>query len=346
MIALDASPSTGGRAPSRRAGRLTALLGVLAVLALLCLASLAVGSAPLPISTVWQALTAYDGADIDHITIVDTRLPRTVLAVLIGAALGVAGALMQAIGRNPLADPGLLGVNAGAGLAVAVGVAYLGLTTISEFVWLGMIGAVLAAILVMVIAARGAAGPTPLRITLVGVALTAVFNGLSMSLSLVNPSRFERMRFWGVGSIADRPPGTVEFVAPIIVLGLVLAVAAGRSLNAVALGDDMARAVGARVGLTRFGSVVALVLLCGAATAAAGPIAFVGLMVPHAVRMLVGADQRWVIAYSALVGPVLLLVADLVGRVVVRPEELQVGIVTPLIGAPILIWLVRRAKAL
>ena len=319
---------------------------MLVLLVALCLISLAIGSASLPLSTVWQALTGYDGADIDHVTIVDARLPRTVLAVLIGAALGVAGALMQAVGRNPLADPGLLGVNAGAGLAVAIGVAYLGLTTISEFVWLGMLGAVLAAIAVMAIAARGSVGPTPLRITLVGVALTAVFNGLSMSLSLMNPSRFERMRFWGVGSIADRPPGTVEFVAPIIVVGLVLAVAGGRALNAMALGDDMARAIGTRVGLARAGAVIALVLLCGAATAAAGPIAFIGLMVPHAVRMLIGADQRWILAFSALMGPVLLLIADLVGRVVVRPEELQVGIVTPLIGAPILIWLVRRAKSL
>lgn len=334
------------RAHRTWSGRAVALAGVLIVLAALSVASLAIGSAPLSTATVWQAITAYDGADIDHVTIVDARLPRTLLAVLIGTALGVAGALMQAVGRNPLADPGLLGVNAGAGLAVALGVAYLGLTTISEFVWLGMLGAVLAAILVMVIAGRGAAGPTPLRITLVGVAMTAVFNGLSMSLTLVNPSRFERMRFWGVGSIADRPPGTVEFVAPIIVVGLVLAVAASRSLNAMALGDDMARAVGSRVGLTRAGAVIALVLLCGAATAAAGPIAFLGLMVPHAVRMLVGVDQRWVIAFSALVGPTLLLAADLLGRMVVRPEELQVGIVTPLIGAPILIWLVRRAKSL
>ncbi|WFN91632.1 iron chelate uptake ABC transporter family permease subunit [Gordonia sihwensis] len=340
-------PDQGRRQPAehRIGGRMAALIAVAAVLVFICGLSLAVGSAALPLSTVWAALTDRDQS-IDHITVMDVRLPRTLLGLLVGAALGVAGALMQAVGRNPLADPGILGVNAGAGLAVAVGVAYLGLTTISEFVWLGMVGAVVAAVLVAAIAARGPGGATPLRLTLVGVALTAVLNGLSLSLSLVNPSRFERMRFWGVGSITDRPPGTVEFVAPFIVAGLVLALAASRSLNVLALGDDVARSVGARLGLTRAAAVVSLVLLCGAATAAAGPIAFVGLMVPHAVRMLVGADQRWVIAFSALAGPVLVLAADLFGRVVVRPEELEVGIVTPLFGAPVLIWLVRRTRRL
>lgn len=346
VVAAPAVVDRGDQLGSPARVRFFALAETVVALGALCVLSVAIGSAPLSVSTVWEAVTAYDGENIDHITVVDSRVPRTLLALLIGSALGVAGALMQAIGRNPLADPGLLGVNSGAALAVAIGVAYLGMTAISEFIWLAMIGAVLAAILVMAIAARGPSGPTPLRITLVGVALSAVFSGLAMSLSLVNPSRFERIRFWGVGSIADRPPGAVEFVAPIIALGLLLAFAGARSLNALALGDDAARSVGVRVGFTRTGSVFALVLLCGAATAAAGPIAFVGLMVPHAVRMLVGVDERWVIAFSAAVGPVILLAADLVGRLVVRPEELQVGIVTPLIGGPILIWLVRRANRL
>ena len=317
----------------------------LAVLVVLFGVSVAVGSANLPLSTVWSAVTGSDGS-IDHITIAEVRVPRTFIGVLVGAGLGVAGALMQAISRNPLADPGILGVNAGAGLVIALGVAYLGLTDISDFVWFGMVGAVLAAILVVAIAQRGPGGATPLRLTLVGVALTAVFNGISMSLSLVNPERFERMRFWGVGTLADRPPGTLGFIAPFIIVGLLLAFAGARSLNALALGEDLAKSIGARVALTRIGGLVALVILCGAATAAAGPIAFVGLMIPHAVRMIAGVDQRWVLMYSAVLGAALILAADVVGRLLVWPAEVQVGVVTPLIGAPILIWLVRRNKGL
>ncbi|MCF8589404.1 FecCD family ABC transporter permease [Gordonia liuliyuniae] len=333
-----------------RARRFAALAAALVVLAGLCALSLAIGSAQLPLSTVWDALRGADGTGsdggIDHITVVDVRVPRTLIAIMVGAGLGVAGALMQAITRNPLADPGILGVNAGAGLAVAVGVAYLGLTEVGQFIWLALIGAVVAALLVAAVSARGAGGATPLRLTLVGVAVTAVFNGMSQSLSLVNPARFEHVRFWGVGTIADRPTGTVAFIAPFIVVGLVLAIAGARSLNALALGDDVARSIGARVHATRIAGLVSLVLLCGAATAAAGPIAFVGLMVPHAVRLVAGADQRWVIVFSAVVGPSLLLAADIIGRLVVWPAELQVGVVMPVIGAPILIWLVRRRAKL
>jgi len=316
-------------------------IAALALLAGVCVASVAVGSALLPPSTVWDALTSYNGS-IDHITVRDVRVPRTAIGVMVGAGLGVAGALMQAVSRNPLADPGILGVNAGAGLAVALGVAYLGLTQISEFIWLALLGSVIAAVLVTAIAARGPGGVTPLRLTLVGVAMTAVFNGMSMSLSLVNPARFEHVRFWGVGTIADRPPGTAGFIAPFVIAGLALAVIGSRSLNALALGDDVARGVGVRVRTTQVMGLVSLVLLCGAATAAAGPIAFVGLMIPHAVRLVAGVDQRWVILYSAVAGPILLLSADIVGRLVLWPAELQVGVITPLIGAPILIWLVRR----
>lgn len=328
--------------------RFAALAVGLLVLAVLGVLSLAIGSAHLPWSTVWGALTGTDGdpSTIDHITVVEVRVPRTIIGILVGAALGVAGALMQAITRNPLADPGILGVNAGAGLAVAVGVAYLGLTEIDQFIWLALVGAVVAAVLVGAISARGSGGSSPLRLILVGVAVTAVFNGVSQSLSLVNPARFEHVRFWGVGTIADRPPGTVGFIMPFIIVGLVLVLATARSLNALALGDDVARAIGTRVHTTRIVGLVALVLLCGAATAAAGPIAFVGLLVPHAVRLVSGVDQRWLLVFSAVAGSALLLAADIVGRLVVWPAELQVGVVMPVLGAPILIWLVRRRATL
>ncbi|GAA3956472.1 iron chelate uptake ABC transporter family permease subunit [Gordonia caeni] len=322
----------------RRLAWFTAACALLVVVAAV---SIAVGSANLPPSTVWAALTASDGS-IDHNTILQLRLPRTVLGLLVGAALGVGGALMQALTRNPLADPGILGVNAGAAVAVALGVAFLGYTRIDQYLWLGFVGAVVGAVLVVAIASKAPGGATPLRLTLVGVAVTAVFNGIAMSLSLVDPERFDRMRFWGVGSIADRPEGTVATIAPFIVVGLVLALASGRALNALALGDELAATVGARVAVIRLSGLLGLVLLCGAATAAAGPIAFVGLMIPHAVRMTVGPDQRWVMAFAVVLGPVLLLTADIVGRLVIWPDELSVGVVTPLVGAPVLIWLVRR----
>ena len=335
-------PRTGA-GTRRRVGRVAGLAGGLCLLAVVCVLSLFIGSAALDPEQVIAALTG--SADpVTRATVLEMRLPRTLLGVLVGAALGVAGALAQALTRNPLADPGILGVNAGAGLAVALAVAFFGVTTIDGYVWFAFAGALLSFALVYAIALRGPHGATPVRLTLIGVALTAVFTGISQSLELVLPRVFEQMRFWGVGSIADRPAGTVAFVAPFIVVGLVMALATGRAVNAIALGDDRARSLGVPVGLVRGASALAITVLCGAATAAAGPIAFVGLMVPHAVRLVSGPDQRWIMAHSVVAAPVLLVVADIVGRLVVWPAELRVGVVTALLGAPVLIWLVRRAE--
>lgn len=314
----------------------------LVLLALLCVASLVIGSASIPLADLWQALT--DPNDpIAEATLLGLRVPRTILGVLVGAALGVSGALMQALTRNPLADPGILGVNAGAGFAVTLGVAFLGITRIHEYLPLAFAGAFLAAVLVYVLAALGERPPSPLRMTLVGVAASAVLIGFSQTLALINPETFDRMRFWGAGTLADRPAGSIEAVAPWIVVGLVLALVSSRALNAIALGDDVARSFGARVGLTRVMVALAITLLCGAATAAVGPIAFIGLMVPHLVRPFTGPDQRRIIAFSAVVAPVLMLGSDVLGRVMVD-SELQVGIVTALVGAPVLALLARNTR--
>ncbi|MDE3721824.1 iron chelate uptake ABC transporter family permease subunit [Nocardiopsis sp. N85] len=334
-------PASGGRSVRRRL--LWSALCV-ALLALSCAASLLLGSARLPMSTVWTALTSPEQG-IDHLTVLSLRVPRTILGVLVGAALGAAGALAQALTRNPLADPGILGVNAGAALAIAVGVAALGVTRLHQYLWLGFAGALGATALVYLIAARGPGGATPLRLTLVGVALGAVFTGAASTLSLMDPMAFDRMRHWGAGTLADRPEDTAATIAPFVLAGLVAALALARPLNALALGDELARAVGARVALTRGCGVVVIAVLCGAATAAAGPIGFVGLMVPHAVRLLTGPDQRWILPFTLVLAPVLLLVSDVIGRLVVWPAELQVGVITALLGAPVLILLVRRAKA-
>lgn len=333
-------------APVARVDRRRPLWLALCVLLLVlsCAASLMVGSARLPLSTVWAALTS-PGEGIDHLTVLSLRVPRTLLGLLVGAALGLAGALAQALTRNPLADPGILGVNSGAAFAIAVGVATLEVTRLHQYLWLGFAGAFGAAVLVYAIAARGRGGAAPLRLVLVGVALSAVFNGAASSLALLNPEVFDRMRFWEAGTLSDRPEGTVATIAPFILVGVVLALVLGRSLNALALGDDLANAVGARVALTRTCGVIAITVLCGAATAAAGPIGFIGLMVPHAVRLLTGPDQRWILPFTLVLAPVLVLVSDILGRLVVWPAELQVGVITAFLGAPVLILLVRRAKA-
>ncbi|MDT9591527.1 iron chelate uptake ABC transporter family permease subunit [Nocardioides zeae] len=325
--------------PARAAG----LLVSLGLLAAACVLSVAVGSALIPPGEVLRAFTAPDGS-ISQITITEVRVPRTLLGLLVGAALGAAGALMQALTRNPLADPGILGVNAGAALAVSLAVAIFGLVEVRDHLAWAFGGALLGTVLVYAIASRGRGGATPVRLTLVGTALSAVFIGLSQSLTLVDPTVFDRMRFWNVGSVTDRPAGTIGAVLPFVVAGLLLALVSTRALNALALGDEVARSVGVPLRTTRAVGVLAVVLLCGSATAAAGPIAFVGLMVPHAVRWLTGPDQRWVVPYALVLAPALVLLADVVGRLMVWPAEVQVGVVTPLLGAPVLVAMVRRSS--
>ena len=331
----------------RRVTRVGALMiAVLALVAALTL-SMMVGATRISPQTALQALLDYDLSP-QHIAIVDLRLPRTVLAVAAGAALAVAGALMQGLTRNPMADPGLLGVNAGAGFAVTLAVAFLGVTRIEQYLPFAFAGAVASAILVYSIANQGRSGATPLRLTLVGLALGAVLGGVSRTLALMDVSTFDRMRFWDAGTLVDRPAGTFSAVLPWILLGLLIALACASSLNSMSLGEDLARSLGVRIGLARCGVVAAVTLLCGAATAACGPLAFIGLMVPHIVRWIVGPDYRWIIPMCLLCGPTLLLLADIAGRVMVSNGELQVGIVTPLLGAPLLVFLAhsRRARPL
>lgn len=332
----------------RGAGWKASLLVVaMLVLVVTIVGSLAVGARFVPPTEVLRALLdAADGRGTGevHEIIVGLRLPRAFVGVAVGAALGVAGALIQALTRNPLADPGILGVNAGAGFLITIGIGWLGVGDIQGYVWFSFAGAAAATLLVFVIGASGRSGATPIRLTLVGVALGALLGGLSSMISLLNPTVFEGMRFWGAGSLTSRDEHVLWAVLPFIVLGLLLAMAVAGPLNAIALGEDLARSLGIDVTRTRVIVIVAVTLLAGAATAAAGPIGFIGLMVPHVVRWFVGPDQRWIIAYTVVCAPILLLVADVVGRVIVPPQELQVGIVTAFIGAPVLVLLARRRK--
>lgn len=340
-VEVLAAARAGTAASGRR--RLFGFTAGLAVLAVCCALSIMIGSQRLSLAEVLAALGGAEGEA--GLIVRDLRVPRTLLGVLVGAALGVAGAVMQAFTRNPLADPGILGVNAGAAFAVACGAAAFGVTSVSGTIWFALVGAVVSTFAVYFIGSAGRGGPDPLRLTLAGVAIGAFLSGITSGITLMLPEVFNRMRGWNAGSIASVPPDAFASVTPFLIVGLVLAGVVAKPLNAVALGDELAAALGSRVVTTRVISVVAVTLLAATATAVAGPIGFVGLMVPHAVRWFTGPDQRWIFAGSAVAAPVLLVASDIVGRLMLRSGEMPVGIVTAFVGGPVLIALVRRRKA-
>ncbi|MGW1208844.1 FecCD family ABC transporter permease [Streptomyces sp. NPDC002499] len=330
--------------PRRRARtRLLAVMGALVLLFVAIVLSLAIGSRSLAPATVFHALLHDDGS-IASSVVWDVRVPRTLAGIAAGAALGVAGALIQALTRNPLADPGLLGINAGAATGVVFAITVLGLTSLWAGVWFGMAGAVIAGLLAYSLASGGRGGATPERLALGGAVIAAVFTGLSQTVMLLDAQALDQLRFWSVGSLARADNQTLTTITPFVAVGLVLALSLVRPLNALALGDDAARALGAHLNRTRFLGLLAVTLLCGAATSAVGPLVFVGLAVPHMARMIAGTDQRWTLPLSMLLAPALLLYADVLGRVVVRPDELDAGVVTAVIGAPVFIALVRHRR--
>ena len=318
---------------------------LLALLLLAVVASLALGGREIALGQVWAALVDPVAGDNDHLVVRDLRVPRTLVGLVGGAALGVAGALMQGVTRNPIADPGLLGINSGASLAVLGAISLLGVTSVSGYLWFAFAGAALAAVVVYGAASLGLEGVTPVKLALVGAAVTATSTSVITVVLLADTQALDDYRFWQVGSLANRPLDVLTAVAPFVVVGLVLALAAGRVLDALALGDDVARGLGQDVVRGRLLVVLAVVLLCGSAVSMVGPIAFVGLAVPHLARAVVGLDHRRIVAVSALLGPVLLLGADVVGRLVVRPGELEAGLVVALVGAPVLLLVVRRSQA-
>ena len=322
------------------------LILALVVLVASMVGSLAVGARYIPPAEVLRTLLdALDGRGAGEVReiVVGLRLPRAFVGAVVGAALGVAGALIQALTRNPLAEPGLLGVNSGAFLAVVISIAITGNADIRNFVWWSFLGAAVAAAIVYLVGSRGRGGATPVRLVLTGVALTAVLNGVAYAFTLTNADIFDRIRYWQSGSLQSRTDDIVAGVLPFIVVGILVALALPRALNAVALGDDLAIALGARVASTRVLSIVAVTLLCGAATAAAGPIGFLGLMAPYVARAVVGPDQRWILPLMLTIAPTIMLFADVLGRVIVS-SEMPVGVVTAFIGAPLLIVLMRRRR--
>jgi len=272
------------------------------------------------------------------------RVPRTVLAILVGAALAMSGTAMQAVTRNPIADPGILGVTGGASLAVVTGLAFFGLTGAWGQIAMAVVGAAIAAVFVYAVGSLGRGGATPLKLTLAGAATSAAFVSLISAVMLPRVDLLQAWQAWQIGGVGGADWAKIGVLAPVLGIGALLLLACARGMNSLALGDELAAGLGENVFRTRLISALGAVLLAGAATAIAGPIGFVGLVIPHLCRMLVGTDHRWLLPLSAMTGAVLLLAADVVGRVVAAEEELQVGIVTAVIGAPFFIWIVRRQK--
>jgi iron complex transport system permease protein len=329
---------TGGR--GRFALRAAGLLAAAGLLLLVLVLSLAVGAKELSYGEVVRGLA--EAGSPAYTVVHEMRLPRTVLGLIAGVALGLAGGVMQALTRNPLADPGLLGINAGAAAAVVTAISFFGLTGYTGYIGFAFLGA--AAVSVAVYAVGGGRGATPARLALAGTALNAALISYVNAVQLLDTASLDRMRFWTVGSLAGAQDEINVKALLFVVPGVLLALALARPLNALALGDDAARALGSRPAATRSAAIVAVTLLCGAATAACGPIVFVGLMVPHMVRSLTGPDLRWQLPYCALLAPVLMLGADVLGRVLGRPAELQVGIVTAVLGGPFFLYFVRRRR--
>lgn len=329
------------RAPATKL--VAGLLVLVAALILVAFLSIAVGARSVGLGTVIDALRDYQPGDSDHQVIIN-RFPRLLAGLLAGAALGLAGAIMQGVARNPLGDPGLLGVNAGAAFGVVCAISLLGITAATGYVWFAFGGALVVMAVVYALGSLGRSGATPVKLALVGAALSAALTSLTTAVLLTDATTFDQQRFWTVGSLTGRKLELVGQLAPFVLVGIVLALCTGRLLNALSLGDDVARGLGQRVGLARAACAAAAVLLCGAATAIAGPIWFVGLLVPHLARVVTGPDYRWVLPYSMLLAPVLLLLSDILGRLVARPGELQVGIVMSFVGGPFLIALIRRRK--
>lgn len=341
----DGESVRGRYGAGRVAASAAGLVGGVAVLLVVAWLSLAIGAESISPATVVDALVAYDPENPEHVVIATLRLPRTIAGLVAGAAFGVAGAVMQALTRNDLADPGLLGVNGGASLAVVLSIALLGISHPSALVWFAMLGAALALGLVLLISVLRPDRASDAVVPIAGMSITTLCTAGVSIIMVSDQATLATFRHWQVGSLAGRDLDTVLQLAPVLIAGAVLAVASGPLLDLLALGDDLARGLGAGLGLTRALSLGAIVLLCGAAVSIAGPIAFVGLVVPHVVRGITGPVATLTIVGSAIGGPIALLAADIIGRVVVPPGELEAGLVIAIVGAPALILHARRISS-
>ncbi len=322
-------------------------VGSLLLLTIICVLSFAVGQRSIPVSQILAFIT---GGTVEPLlaSILQKRLVRTLLGLLAGSSLGAAGCLMQSITRNPIADPSILGVNTGASLAVVIGIAFLGIHLPWQYITFALLGAGVAAILVIGISSfrSGAAGAAdPIKLALAGAAISTLCGSLISTVMLPRTNVMQTFRFWQIGSIAGSSMESILSVLPLFLIGLCLAISQIPSLNILTLGEETAAGLGVRVARTRLLGSLAAVLLCGATTAVAGPIGFIGLMIPHLVRLCVGADLKVQLPLSCVGGALLLLLADVVGRLIGNPGEMEVGIITAIIGAPCFILIVRKVRS-
>jgi hypothetical protein len=315
----------------------------LALLSVIAMFSVSLGVKRIAFSKVMEVIF---GNDLDSIeaTIILQRIPRTVFGILAGGALGISGALMQSITRNPIADPSILGVNTGASLFVVAGIAFFNITVAYQYIWLAIIGAGLTAVFVYSVASMGKDGATPLKLALSGSAVSIVLGSLVSTIMLPNNRVMEAFRFWQVGSIGSATWENIALISPFLILGFIISMLISGYLNNLALGDEAATALGTNVVLTRSVGALASVLLCGAATALAGPIGFIGLIIPHIVRLVFGSEMSKMLPLSFLGSGILLLLSDILGRIIGSPGETEVGIVTAVLGAPIFIFAIRKGR--
>lgn len=325
----------------KRSAKIIGFILGLALLAVTMIGSVILGLTKISWQMVIEAYTQFNQSN-EHIIIVSSRVPRALIAAAVGGALAVAGALMQALTRNPLASPGIFGVNAGAGFFIVLGVTIFSMNSISEFMWLAFLGAAVASGVVYFLGFMGKGGLTPLKLTLAGAAISALFASLTQGLLVVNEQALDQVMYWLAGSVEGRKLEFLTAVLPYLVVAWVGAFLLARPLNLLAMGDDVAKGLGQRTGLVRLLAAIVIILLAGGAVAIAGPIGFIGLVIPHIARSLVGHDYRWVIPYCAVLGAILLLVADIGARYIIMPKEVPVGIMTALIGTPFFIYIARK----
>ncbi len=340
------TPNAAGAPPALRFARsrpalLAGLLAGCGLLVAAMLASIAFGAADIAPADVWAALFSFDAGSTEHLIIRVMRAPRAAVAALVGASLAVAGAIMQGLTRNPLADSGILGINTGAALGVVSAVFLLNIGSLSAYALFAFLGALLTAVAVYGLGSLGRGGPTPLKLTMAGAALTALLSSLTTGMLILNQRTLEEVRFWLAGSVAGRDLTLLLQIAPYLLAGLVIALALGRQITTISLGEDVAKGLGQNTAWVKVFAAIAVVLLAGGSVAVAGPIAFIGLVIPHVARFLVGVDYRWILPYSALMGAIFLIVSDVAARLVLRPTELPVGVMTALIGGPFFVYLVR-----
>ncbi|WAL58047.1 FecCD family ABC transporter permease [Thermocoleostomius sinensis] len=321
--------------------RLSGLVIGLCLLLICLVLSITLGAADLSLPTIWQALVAFDGST-DHLIITTVRLPRSLIAMTVGGALAVAGAITQGLTRNPLAAPDIIGINTGAALAVVAVTFWWGSASTNTYVWAAFLGGTIAAVVVYWLGSVGRGGLTPLKLILAGAALSYLLSSITTGILILSQRTLDEIRFWLAGSVAGRDIDTLLMVLPYILLGLAIALGLSRQITALTLGEEVAKGLGIRTVWVEALATVVVILLAGSSVALAGPIGFIGLIIPHVSRFFVGVDYRWLLPYAAIGGAILLLLADVGARIVVRPQELPVGIMTALIGAPFFIYLARR----